>query len=59
VSVTPLYCDIEHLFHTKCLRAKLEVKLECPVCRYEVHLQEQYYFQREIRYHIKKAKDRY
>ena len=34
--VTPLSCNVKHIFHSECIEQWFKTKNECPLCREEI-----------------------
>jgi len=35
-TVTPLSCNVKHIFHSECIEQWFKTKNECPLCREEI-----------------------
>ena len=48
-SVSPLHCDIKHLFHTECIRAWLVQNPVCPLCKATISPLKLKLFKKDVR----------
>ena len=47
--VSPLNCDINHLFHTVCIAKWLNKRMVCPLCKFAIHPIELKLFNRNVK----------
>ena len=47
--VSPLNCDINHLFHTECIKKWLDKNMVCPLCKFSIHPTELKLFNRNVK----------
>ena len=55
--VSPLHCNVKHVYHVKCIAAWLKRSPICPLCKAPISIPEQKQFNKEIKKRLKELRE--